>query len=290
MKNEERTQEYERDPGRWLRIGILVVLAIVIVCFGWYAYKNYLAPSSGSAAEKVVDDTSVGCIKYLDCLVYFDKSGIVTKTEVYQKVLENQESESTEDKTAEKTQESADTETGEDAASVDSLPYVEGLTVQSVCIGQKLKIENADMFDTVAVLDRILMKLGDIPDRIVFDAKNNISLYYGQVEVMLGEDYLLEEKMNRASAILPQLDGMEGILHLEDYEKGTENIIFEKSVAEEITQDDTQAANPEATQENGTNAAEEDSQGNMTDSEEENGADNAEETAETDTEESVATQ
>lgn len=94
------------------------------------------------------------------------------------------------------------------------------------------------------------MKLGDIPDRIVFDAKN-ISLYYGQVEVMLGEDYLLEEKMNRASAILPQLDGMEGILHLEDYEKGTENIIFEKECGRRNYPDDTQAANPEATQKMG---------------------------------------
>lgn len=75
-----------------------------------------------------MDDTSVGCIKYLDCLVYFDKSGIVTKTEVYQKVLE---SESTEDKTAEKTQESADTETGEDAC---GLVFLCGRAYGTVCV------------------------------------------------------------------------------------------------------------------------------------------------------------
>ena len=39
---------------------------------------------------------------------------------------------------------------------------------------------------------------------------------------------LLDEKMSRAAAILPQLEGMEGVLHLETWSPGTVNIVFSR--------------------------------------------------------------
>ena len=42
----------------------------------------------------------------------------------------------------------------------------------------------------------------------------------------LGADTDLEEKMTRVAAILPELEGMSGVLHLEDFTEDTQNIVF----------------------------------------------------------------
>ena len=76
-----------------------------------------------------------------------------------------------------------------------------------------------------------------------------MTLYYGTVRVTLGEDNLLEEKITRVAAILPKLTGKSGILHMEDYVKGAETIIFTEDVPEEEepsgTDDETQGASDE---------------------------------------------
>ena len=65
------------------------------------------------------------------------------------------------------------------------------------------------------------------PDSVEFDANLNITLHYGSVDVLIGEDDLLEEKMARVAAILPSLEGKSGTLHLESYSSDTENIVFD---------------------------------------------------------------
>ena len=39
----------------------------------------------------------------------------------------------------------------------------------------------------------------------------------------------MDEKMNRLSGILPQLEGMEGILHLENITEDTAGVVFDKA-------------------------------------------------------------
>ena len=55
-----------------------------------------------------------------------------------------------------------------------------------------------------------------------------MTLHYEDVRIQIGGDMLLEEKVSRVAAILPELEGLSGVLHLEDYAKDTQNIIFDR--------------------------------------------------------------
>ena len=104
-----------------------------------------------------------------------------------------------------------------------------GLTDKKLTVGKAVPVSDNSVFSTIQALSRMISKFGIRPDKIVFDKDQDITLYYndGKVKILLGQDTLLEDKMTKAAAILPQLSGMEGTLHLESYTEDTVNIIFD---------------------------------------------------------------
>ena len=79
----------------------------------------------------------------------------------------------------------------------------------------------------------MLEKSEQKPDRLVFNNMNQLVLYYGEVEVRLGNDENMDEKMNRLSGIYAPFEGMEGILHLENITEDTTGVVFDNAAAEE---------------------------------------------------------
>ena len=65
------------------------------------------------------------------------------------------------------------------------------------------------------------------PDYISVEEQSKIILVYGDIQANLGKDGYLDDKMSRMSAILPQLGGRKGILHLENVTSERKNITFE---------------------------------------------------------------
>ena len=104
-----------------------------------------------------------------------------------------------------------------------------GLTDKKLTVGKAVPVSDNSVFSTIQALSRLISKFDIRPDKIAFDNDQNITLYYndGKVKILLGKDTLLEDKMSKAAAILPQLSGMGGTLHLETYTEDTVNIIFD---------------------------------------------------------------
>jgi cell division septal protein FtsQ len=111
--------------------------------------------------------------------------------------------------------------------SLEDVPLITGLGVTEAKEGEKLKVADDSVFDQILSLVKVLNKLDLQPDSVELDDDLNMTLHFGQIRVVLGSDELLEEKMTRAAAILPQLGGMSGVLHLETYTGATQNIIFD---------------------------------------------------------------
>ena len=82
-------------------------------------------------------------------------------------------------------------------------------------MNEKLPIKGKTVLNTAVALATIFQKNEMLPDHIQFSESYEISLVYGDITVQLGKDENLEEKMSRAIAILPQLTGKKGILHME---------------------------------------------------------------------------
>ena len=110
----------------------------------------------------------------------------------------------------------------------ESVPYFDGIQVNSVVMDEKLDIKGDSVLNTAVALSTIFQKNEMIPDHIQFDSSYSISLIYGDITVQLGKDEDLEEKMNRVIAILPKLTGKKGILHMESVSTDTNTFEEEK--------------------------------------------------------------
>ena len=113
------------------------------------------------------------------------------------------------------------------------MPFFDGIQVEQVVKDEKLPIEDT-VLNTAVALSTIFAKNDMIPDHIQFDDNSDISLLYGDITVLLGKDEYLEDKMTRVIAILPQLSGQKGILHMENVTNSSKTITFEAEV-EEVT-------------------------------------------------------
>ena len=62
-----------------------------------------------------------------------------------------------------------------------------------------------------------------------YGVENEPVLTYGTVKVSMGSLEFLTQKVERLAKIKPQLQGMEGTLHLENWTEETTNIVFDKT-------------------------------------------------------------
>jgi len=153
----------------------------------------------------VKEKQMVGCLEFQGQYVNFDRQGVI------QIITEEQ---------------------------MEGVPLIDGLSVKSAKIGQKLKGINTKKLNTILSVGKMLEKSEQKPDRLVFNDMNQLVLYYGDVEVRLGDDENMDEKMNRLSGIFPQLEGMEGILHLENITEDTAGVVFDNAAEEEDEEED----------------------------------------------------
>ena len=145
----------------------------------------------------VKEKSVVGCIPYLDSYVYFDSNGYFVE--------------------GSKTRDT-------------KVAFFDGIQPKKVVMEEKLPIKET-VLNTAVALSTIFAKNDMVPDHIMFDDSYEISLLYGDITVQLGKDEYLEDKMTRAIAILPQLEGQKGILHMENISRTSKTVTFE---AEEV--------------------------------------------------------
>lgn len=104
---------------------------------------------------------------------------------------------------------------------------VEGVECEEPTIGSTLAI-GEEQIGYLTSLIKILNKNDLMPNLVSYDENGRITLSYDTYNIALGSSVYLEEKIDRALRILPQLDGMSGTLHLENYSNSSTDIVFEK--------------------------------------------------------------
>lgn len=112
---------------------------------------------------------------------------------------------------------------------IENVPKIEGIVCDEVVLYKKLPIESQSLREMLT-LTQALKRTELEPDIIHFGLAQSPVLYYGNTEVWLGSIELLTQKVERLAEILPSIDDMAGILHLENWTEETANIIFEKEL------------------------------------------------------------
>ncbi len=104
---------------------------------------------------------------------------------------------------------------------------VDGVTCEEPKVGEELPIGD-NQVGYLTSLIKILQKNELMPNVITYDERERITLRYETYSISLGSSINLEEKIDRLLRILPQIEGMYGTLHLENYSSQNTDIVFEK--------------------------------------------------------------
>lgn len=144
-------------------------------------------------------------------IAYFDKDGIVTETS--KRVIEN-------------------------------VPEVKGMQCDEIILYEQLPVESQQLRELLT-LTQTLKREDLIPDSIQYGIEDAPVLHYGDVEVTMGSMDLLTQKVARLKEILPKVETMVGTLHLENWTEESTNIVFEKEIQEEETEEPSDADDAE---------------------------------------------
>ena len=154
---------------------------------------NIMAPDTIKII--VYEKAVAGYIEYLGKYMYFDKDGIIVET--------------SDKKTA-------------------GIPQITGLEFDYVVLHESLPIENTEIFQSILDITQLLEKYEISAEKIYFDKNQQMTLYFENIRVRLGDISNIDDKITRVKAILPELEGQKGILRMENYTEGTKNITFNK--------------------------------------------------------------
>ena len=165
----------------------------------------------------------IGYVQYLDSNLYFDSEGRIMNSVVREEETAEEEQKVLAAEAVGKTATSY-------VAAMKEAPQICGLNFAWARLHEILPVEDASVFNTILGISRMINKYSIFPDAVVFDEKMDISLTYGEITVDLGADQLMEEKLARVAAILPSIEGKQGILHMEDYDGSSENIVFSQTL------------------------------------------------------------
>ncbi len=144
---------------------------------------------------KVYEKSVIGYIRYMGYNLYFDKDGIVVDSS--KDILEG-------------------------------VPEVTGLDYTNVVLHTQLDVDNEKIFAVLLELVQLCGKY-EIPiDKVFFDKSGNVTLYMGEIRIMLGDSGTITEKIYEVSQMMSQMQGLSGTLHMENFSEDTSSIIFKK--------------------------------------------------------------
>ncbi len=144
---------------------------------------------------KVYEKMIVGYLMYSGSMVYFDKDGMVVEISQEQR---------------------------------EGIPPYSGISIGQPEVGELLPVADEAFLADIIEGARLIAQSGLSPLEIHYDENQELILYFDGNRVMLGDTSYLEEKISNLKALFPQMEGLSGTLHMENYTSGTTTISFKK--------------------------------------------------------------
>lgn len=141
---------------------------------------------------KVYEKAVIGCIKYMNNYMYFDKDGIVVETS--NEKLEN-------------------------------IPFIRGLKFSSFVLYKKLEVEKEELFSVILKLTQLIQKFELEVDTIQFNDEAQVTLVSGDNKIFLGKRDSYDEQLAELKNLLPTAKGKKLIIDMENFEEGQKKTI-----------------------------------------------------------------
>ena len=110
---------------------------------------------------------------------------------------------------------------------IPGVPKLEGIDCSDVVLYEKLPMDKDALWDMLT-LTQTLKRNNLVPESVVYGQSGSPVLVYGNVQIALGTQEYLTQKVERIAKILPMIKDKTGVLHLEDWSGETSNIVFDE--------------------------------------------------------------
>ena len=107
------------------------------------------------------------------------------------------------------------------------IPQVMGLEFDHIVLYETLPVENDEIFKHILEMTQLLEKYDIEMDKLYFDKSFNMTLYFGEARIKVGDFSNIDEKIIKLKTILPKLEGKKGVLRLDGYDGKDSIITFE---------------------------------------------------------------
>ena len=141
----------------------------------------------------------------------------------------------------------------------EGVPLITGLQFDYIVLYKPLPVEDDTTFTQILNLTQLIARYDIDVDRIYFDSRMNATLHIGNIRVLLGSNENMEYKIAELDGMLPQLSGLSGVLHLENYDRTAMNPSY--SFIQDEEPEETAGAEEENGQTSETTAPETEGQG-----------------------------
>ncbi len=138
--------------------------------------------------EKVI----TGCIEFMGGYMYFDKDGIVV--------------ESSNEK-------------------LNEVPFITGLSFNRIILYEKLEVQKKSLFHVILNITQLIKKFGLKINTIQFNSNLDVTLYSGDIKILLGKRDTYDEQIAELKNVLPKAKGKKIILDMTDFKERQDEII-----------------------------------------------------------------
>lgn len=152
----------------------------------------------------VYDKVISGCIRYMGQYVYFDKDGIVLQSMKEKKT---------------------------------GVPVVTGIQFGTFTVGEAFNVKDSSLFATIMNLSQLISHYKmDVSQIHIADGA--VTIYSGDILVMLGKKELYDDEMSALSSVLEttKKEKLNGTIHMENFKEG-DKIILKSKVKKKKTKD-----------------------------------------------------
>lgn len=151
--------------------------------------------SLDSVKITVYEKKIIGYVSYMGTNMYFDKDGVVVESSL---------------------------------ECLEGIPPVTGLEFENIVLNEKLPVEDEDVFNVVLDTTQSLQKYKINADKIYISEDTEVTLYIGEIEVLLGKDSDMNDKIRSLNDMLPNIEGMSGTLDIREYNDNNTGYTFKK--------------------------------------------------------------
>ncbi|MCR5584746.1 MAG: hypothetical protein K6F63_04845 [Lachnospiraceae bacterium] len=153
-----------------------------------------------TVAIRVYENDVVGCIEVMGSYFCFDKDGFITEST---------------------------------ATRPDGVPAVTGLEFDEAVVFKQLNIQKQSLFEVVLSVTKLLKKYGIPIEEINFNSFNEVTLYMGDLEILLGKKKEYDTALSALDGVYEKAAEIGGTLDLRNYSEENTDIVLKTSPKKE---------------------------------------------------------